>query len=265
MNSGWLRAVVLFLAPGLGLPALLRAQSGFDGTWHAKLDQAKFSSKPIDVSLKNGMYECSSCNPKIQVKADGQDQPVSGQPYDTISVREVDSKSIEIVTKKNGKPESEQTRVVSDDGQAMTVRTTQHSENGDQTVIAEAILTRIGTAAAGANATSGAWRIDKVGQRENELNVTYRCDGDGLSMSTPSGESYAAKLDGKSYPVKGAYLYDSVSLKRIDDHTIEETDRRDGTVVQVSTMTVASDGKTMTVVAKSARSGRTSTYVAQKQ
>jgi hypothetical protein len=258
-------AVVLFLAPGLGMPALLRAQSPFDGTWHTNLDQAKFSPKPIDVSLQNGMYQCSSCNPKIHVKADGQDQPVSGQPYDTISVREVDSKSIEIVTKKNGKPESEQTRVVSDDGQAMTVRTTTHSESSDQTITAEAILTRIGTAPAGANATSGSWRIDKVGQSENGFNVTYKSDGDGLSMSTPSGESYTAKLDGKYYPVKGAYFYDSVSLKRIDDHTIEETDRRDGTVVQVSTMTVASDGKTMTVVSKSALSGRTSTYVAQKR
>jgi len=262
-RSDRFRAVVLFLA--LGMPALLQAQSPFDGTWHANLDQAKFSSKPIEVSLQNGMYDCSSCNPKIHVKADGQDQPVSGQPYDTISVREVDSKSVEIVTKKDGKPASEQTRVVSDDGRAMTVKTTTHSESSDQTVMAEATLTRIGAAPEGANATSGSWRIDKVGQSENGLNVTYKSDGDALSMSNPSGESYTAKLDGRYYPVKGAYFYDSVSLKRIDDHTIEETDRRDGTVVQVSTMTVASDGKTMTVVSKSALSGRTSTYFAQKQ
>lgn len=265
MNRGnrfW--AVVLFLASGLAMPALLRAQGPFDGTWHTNLDQAKFSPKPIDVSLQNGMYDCSSCNPKIHVKADGQDQPVSGQPYDTISVREIDSKSIEIVTKKNGKPESEQTRVVSDDGQVMTVRTTTHSENGDQAVTAEATLTRIGTAA-GANGTSGSWRISRLSQGETGLDVTYKSDGDGLSMSTPGGESYTAKLDGKSYPVKGAYFYDSVSLKRIDDHTIEETDKRDGKVVQVSTMTVASDGKTMTVVSKSALTGRTATFVAEKQ
>jgi hypothetical protein len=262
-NRFW--AVVLFLAAGLGMPALLRAQSPFDGTWHTNLDQAKFSPKPIDVSLANGLYDCSSCNPKIHVKADGRDQPVSAQPYDTISVREVDSKSIEIVTKKNGKPETEQIRAVSADGQAMTVRTTTHSENSDQAVTAEATLTRIGTGPAGANGTSGSWRIDKVSHGENGLNVTYKSDGDGLRMSTASGESYTAKLDGKSYPVKGAFFYDSVSLRRIDDHTIEETDKRDGKVVQVSTMTVASDGKTMTVVSKSALTGRTSTFVAEKQ
>jgi hypothetical protein len=257
--------IVLFLAPGLAMPVSLRAQSPFDGTWHTNLDQAKFSPKPIDVSLQNGMYDCSSCTPKIHVKADGHDQPVSGQPYDTISVREVDSKSIEIVTKKNGKTESEQTRVVSGDGQAMTVRTTTHSESSDQAVTAEATLTRIGVAPAGANGTSGSWRIAKVSHGENGLNVTYKSDGDGLSMITPDGESYTAKLDGKSYPVKGAYLYDSVSLTRINDHTIEETDKRDGNVVQVSRMTVSSDGKTMTVVSKSGLTGRTSSFVAEKQ
>jgi len=263
MDRFW--AVVLFLAPGLGVPALLQAQSPFDGTWHTNLDQAKFSPTPIDVSLQNGIYDCSSCNPKIHVKADGQDQPVSGQPYDTISVREVDSKSIEIVTKKNGKPQSEQTRAVSDDGRAMTVRTTTHAENGDQAVTAEATLTRIGSAPPGANGTSGSWLMGKVSRGEHGLNVSYKSDGDRFSMSTPAGESYTAKLDGKDYPVKGAYFYDSVSLKRIDDHTIEETDKRDGRVIQVSRMTVASDGKTMTVVSKSALTGRTSTLVAEKQ
>ncbi|MFZ0796644.1 MAG: hypothetical protein WCA13_05715 [Terriglobales bacterium] len=56
-------------------------------------------------------------------------------------------------------------------------------------------------------------------------------------MSMPTGESYTAKLDGKDYPVKGAYPYDSVSLKRINDRTIEETDKRDGKVVEVSKIT----------------------------
>ena len=39
----------------------------------------------------------------IDVKAAGQDQSVTGQSYDTISVREVDPKSIAITTKKSGK------------------------------------------------------------------------------------------------------------------------------------------------------------------
>jgi hypothetical protein len=211
------------------------------------------------------MYNCSSCSPKIDVKADGQDQSVTGQSYDTINVREVDPKSIAITTKKSGKTVAEQTRTVSDDGNTLTVKVTFHPENSDQTVIAESTATRVGKAPAGAHAASGSWRISKVKQSENGLLTTYKGGVDGLTMSQPTGQSYTAKLDGKDYPVKGSYTYNSVSLRRVGDRTIEETDKRDGKVVGVSTMTVASDGKTMTVVSTNKLTGRTTTSVAQKQ
>jgi hypothetical protein len=260
-----LPAYVLFLMPVLWAPASSLAQSPFDGTWRTNLDQSKLSPKPYVFSVDKGMYNCSSCSPKIGVKADGQDQPVTGQPYDTINVREVDPKTIAVTTKKNGKTVAEQTRAVSDDGKTLTVKNTSHPANSDQTVTGEATYTRIGKAPAGANAASGSWRIDKVKQSENGLRTTYKAGSDGLSMSAATGESYTAQLDGKDYPVKGAYTYNSVSLKRIDDHTVEETDKRDGKVVAVSKMSVAPDGKKMTVVSTSKLTGRTSTYVAEKQ
>jgi len=258
-------AFVLFLTPIFLAPELMFAQSPFDGAWRTNMDQSKISPKPIVFSVKSGMYDCSSCAPKINVKADGQQQSVTGQPYDTISVREIDAKSIEVTTKKNGKPVYEQTRTVSDDGNTLMVKTTSHPRDSDQTVTSESTLTGIGKAPAGPNGTSGSWRINKVNESENGLTTTYKGNGDELTMSTPTGESYTAKLDGKDYPVKGAYSYNAVSLKRINDRTIEETDKRDGKVVEVSKITVAPDGKTMTVVATSKLTGRTSTYVAEKQ
>ena len=103
-----LRSIFLCLASVTAVSTMLCAQSPFDGTWRENLDQTKFSPKPIVFSVNNGMYDCSSCAPQIHVKADGQDQSVSGQAFDTVSVREVDSKSIEVKTKKDGKPEYEQ-------------------------------------------------------------------------------------------------------------------------------------------------------------
>lgn len=260
-------AFVLFLSPVLLLqaPASLFGQSPFDGTWRTNMDQAKLSPKPYVFSVNNGMYDCSSCSPAIHVKADGQDQSVTGQSYDTISVHEVDANSIEVKTTKNGKAVYEQTRTASSDGHTLTVKTTSHSPDSDQTVTAEATLIRIGKVPAGSNATSGSWRVNKVNESENGLTTTYKSDGDELTMSAPTGETFSAKLDGKDYPVKGAYGWSSVSLKRIDDHTIEETDKRDSRVIEVSKMTVGPDGKTMTVVATSKLTGRTSTYFAQKQ
>jgi hypothetical protein len=258
-------ACVLFAMPLLCAPASSFAQSPFNGTWRTNMDQSKLSPKPYVFSVNGGMYDCSSCSPKIHVKANGQDQPVTGQPYDTISVREVDPKSIVVTTKKSGKTVNEQTRTVSDDGNTLTYKITSHAENSDQTVSVEVTYTRVGKAPAGANGTSGSWRINKAQESENGLTTTYTSSGDELSMSTPTGESYTAKLDGKDYPFKGSYFYNSVSLRRINARTIEEADKRDGKVVYILKMTVSADGKKMTEVVTSKLTGATSTLVAEKQ
>lgn len=256
---------VLCFTPLFLAPTLLSAQSPFDGTWITNDDQSKPSPKPLVASLKGGMYECSTCVPKVSVKADGQDQPVSGQSYDTLNVHEINDKSVEFKTRKNGKPVYEMTRTVSDDGKTMTVKTVEHSPDGDKTATYEATAERIGKAPAGANAISGSWRLTKTSANENGRTTTFKSNGDELTMSNPTGETYTAKFDGKDYPAKGSFFYTSVSLKRINDHTIEETDKRDGKVTAVAKMTVSADGKTMTTVETNKLTGRTSTSVAEKK
>jgi hypothetical protein len=249
----------IFLAP----PSLF-AKSPFEGKWRTNLDQSNLSLKPVIFSLKNGRYTCSSCAPRIDVKADGQDQPVAGQPYDTIRVREIDPESIAITTMKNGKIVDEQTCTVSDERKTLTVNTTSHLQDSNQTVSSKATFVRIGNTTEGANGTSGSWRINKVQESENGLIMNYKSEANGLSFSTPTGESWTAKFDGKDYPVKGSYYLDSVSLKRLDDRAIEETGKRDGKVVEVSKVTITDDGK-MTTVAWYKQAGRTSIYVAEKK
>jgi hypothetical protein len=257
-------AFVLFVASTILTPAVLFAQSPFDGSWRTDMAKSTVSPKPNVFTLSGGMYDCSSCSPTISVKADGQGQPVMGQEYDTISVREIDPKSIEIKTMKNGKPVFEQTRTVSDDGSTLMVKTTYHPPAGDAAVTSEVTGTRVGEAPAGAHASSGSWQISKISQSENGLVTTYKSNGDELTMSTPNGEGYTAKLDGNDYPVTGEYFYNTVSLKRVDDRTIDETDKRDGQVVDTSTITISADGNTMTVVETNPMTGRTSTWVAEK-
>lgn len=258
-------ACALFSAPVFWAPAALLGQSPFDGTWRTNYNQSKLSPRPNVFWLNKGVYDCSSCSPKINVKADGQDQPVTGQTYDTINVREVSPKSIAITTKKNGKMVLEQTRTVSDDSNTLTVKNTSHPENSEQTVTTEITATRVAKGPAGANETSGSWRTSKVQASENAITTTYKTSGDELSMSDPTGVSYSAKLDSKDYPVKGSYTYNSVSLKRIGNDTIEETDKRDGKVVRVAKMTAAPDGKRMTIVSTNKLTGATSTLIAEKQ
>jgi hypothetical protein len=241
------------------------AQSPFDGTWKTNMAATKFSPKPNVFYLSQGWYHCVSCSPVVDVAANGEDQAVTGQAYDSVSVKEVDPKTIAVTTKKDGKLLSEQTRTVSADGKTLTVKTTSHPLNSDTPITATATGKLVGVAPAGVHATSGQWKIEKVEQSDNGLLTTYKRNGDELSMSTPTGESYTAKLDGNDYPVKGTPGHDMVSLKKIDAHTIEETDKRKGTVIEVDKMTVSPNGKTMTIVANNKLTDRTSTFVASKQ
>lgn len=255
----------LLLAVTVLAPTMLFAQSPFDGTWKENPEQAKLSPKPIIFSLNNGIYDSQSTVPKFHVKADGQDQSVSDQAYDSIAVKELDTHTIQVVTKKNGKTDREQTRTVSDDGKTLTVKMTLHPPDSNQTITREFSLERVGNSPSGAHATSGSWRLQKYTLSENGLLETYRSNGDELTCSTPTGFAWAAKPDGKDYPVKGTLNYDSVSLKQIDDHTIELGFKRGGKLIGISKNTVSSDGRKMTEVNENKLTGSVSTSVSEKQ
>jgi hypothetical protein len=246
-------------------PTLLLAQSAMEGTWRTNMDQARFSPKPYVFSVNGGMYNCATCVPQVNVKADGTDQPVTGQTYDTISIRADSPQMISITGKKDGKVMFEQTRTVSSDGNTLTVKSTSHPKDSESPIQTEVTYARTATGPAGSNATSGSWRVNKVNQNEAALTTTYKWVDGQLSMSQPTGENFTAKLDGHDYPYNGSYGVDTVSLRRVDDHTIEETDKRAGKVISVNTISIAPDGKTMTEVVNNKLLDRTSTFVSEKQ
>ena len=124
----WIGLLVAFLTP-----VSARAQSAFDGTWKFELSTAQFPEKPDVYLLQDGMYSCKTCVPLIEVKADGQDQKVSGYPYfDTISVKIVDDHTIEQTNKKDGKVNGTSKTTVSPDGDTLTfVFTDSSNTNAD--------------------------------------------------------------------------------------------------------------------------------------
>jgi hypothetical protein len=252
---------VLLLAPVLGW-----AQSPFDGTWKIDLGKTKLPKKPDVLLVQNGMFECKTCAPPINVKADGQFQKVSGDPYiDMIKVTVVDDRHVDSEAQKDGKQINTVKRSVSEDGNTLTEEWVYNGNPSGGPVSGKDTLTRVAKGPAGSNAVSGSWRESKADVATSDaLLFTYKTDGDSLSMTTPTGQSYTAKLDGKDVPYVGDPGTTSVSLKRIGD-SIEETDKRDGKVSSVAKMTVSADGKTMTIVVDDKLHGTTATYVAVKQ
>jgi hypothetical protein len=57
----------------------------------------------------------------------------------------------------------------------------------------------------------------------------------------------------------------SLSIKRINATTLEETDKRDGKIISVSRATLSADGKSTTVDVTDKLRGTTSQYLAEKQ
>jgi hypothetical protein len=254
-----------FLLAVIGLAGSLWAASPFDGTWKVDLNSAQFPEKPQIVVLQNGTFQCSTCDPKINVKADGSDQPVQGsKTIDTVAVTIVDDKTVESISKKGGKVVEQTKNTVSADGKTSTVAFTYYPEASKQPVTGNEILIRVAPGPSGSHATSGSWRTQKVNATDNALTVTYKSSPDGLMMTDAIGESFDAKFDGKDYPIKGATGY-TVSLTKVNDRAIIETDKRDGKVVAVTHMTVSADGKTLTIKSENKVRGTTTTFAAAKQ
>jgi hypothetical protein len=250
------------------VPVLAWAQSSpFDGTWKVDMKKAQLPRKPEVFLLQNGMYSCKTCVPAYDVKADGSDQPVKGDPYaTTIAVKAVDDHNVEITGKKDGKVTFSNKSMVSADGNMLTVDWSYDGNAQGGPVTGKDIMRRVGKGPAGANLISGSWRNEKTEDMpESALTFTYKSNGDEYSYTTPTGQSYTAKLGGGEAPYKGDPGTTSVSLKKISDHVIEETDMRDGKVSAVARMTVSPDGKTMTVEVTDKLHGTTSRYIADKQ
>jgi hypothetical protein len=243
------------------------AQSAFDGTWKFDIKKMQFPKKPDVYLLQDGMYHCKTCVPPIDIKADGQDQKVTGHPYfDTMSIKVVDDRTIEESDKKDGKIVTTSKTVISPDGNTLTWEFSDSSASNAAPVTGKGESTRVDKGPAGSHAISGSWRGSKFENlSDNGLLVTFKLEGDTFSMSNPTGQSYSAKLDGSDAPYKGDPGTTSVSVKQINKNTVEETDKRDGKVININRMTVSPNGKTLNVAWTDKLHGTNGQIAANKQ
>ena len=255
-------------AASTGNAAAPAAASGdaISGTWKADLASVQMDQKPDQLLLKDGQFSCATCTPPLTIAADGAFHAVTGRPYaDSISVKVDDDHNVTRTSRKGGKVTNEGKYSVSSDGKTLTVTFTDSSTPNAPPVKGSLSETRVAAAPAGAHAISGSWKPDKYNSVSEEgLTVTYKLDGDMLHMSSPAGSSYDAKLDGTDAPVKGDIGGTTVSVKKLADNSFEETAKRDGKVVSVTTFTVGADGK-MNVTSEDKQANSTMKYVADKQ
>jgi hypothetical protein len=260
-----MKRLLLFLVL---LPILAWAAQGpFDGTWKVDINKVQFPEKAEKWVLQKGAYECSTCVPAINIKADGTDQPTPGTKYsDTLAVKVINDKTVEMTSKKGGKVVEAVKYVVSADGKTITADFTNYPETSKQPVTGKVTMVQVAAGPAGSHAISGSWRENKAeAVSENALTTLYKTTADGLMMTAGTGETFDAKFDGKDYPIKGDRAGSMVSLKKVNDKSIDQTVKRDGKIVEIDHMTVSADGKTLTIKVEDKERGVTYTFIAIKQ
>ncbi|HEV2195502.1 MAG TPA: hypothetical protein VGR55_07955 [Candidatus Acidoferrum sp.] len=252
---------LLLLLPPVFLSAC-HSQSPFDGTWI--IDTGKndnlANEKPKAFLVSDGMFRSAD----TVLKADGKGYSVPPTGYwDTVSVRIMDDHTVEVTSKKAGKPMFTETDTVSVDGNTLTqvVKDTTEAE----AVTFENLYKRVASGPPGAHVLSGTWQVFKQSRSENSTIITYKCTSAGFSAETPLGEKFEAKFDGKFYLIEDDPARTMVAVKRINANTVEMTNQRDGKIVFVVRLEVMPDGKSIHASSKSMEGESVKTWELHKR
>jgi hypothetical protein len=110
------------------------------------------------------------------------------------------------------------------------------------------------------DAQMGTWKLNEAKSKISagalkNTTVVYEASGDSVKVTVdgvdgdgkPSHNEWTGKFDGKNYPVTGDPTSDTRSYKKIDDHTLVLTNKKDGKATITGRITVSADGKTRTV------------------
>ena len=123
------------------------------------------------------------------------------------------------------------------------------------------------------NPNMGTWKLNEAksqfapGATKNTT-VVYEVAGDKVKVTTdgttgdgqPAHSEWTGKFDGKFYPVTGDPNTDERAYKKIDDRTLEITNKKAGQVTTSGRIVVSADGKSRTVSIKGKAGASTAVY-----
>ena len=111
-----------------------------------------------------------------------------------------------------------------------------------------------------ADANMGTWKLNEAKSKMSadapkNGTVVYEAAGDSVKITVdgtdsggkPTHNEWTGKFDGKDYAVTGDPAADMRSYKRVNDHTLSMTVKKDGKTTMSGTIKVAADGKSRTV------------------
>jgi hypothetical protein len=122
----------------------------------------------------------------------------------------------------------------------------------------------LGASAQAADNQVGTWKLDVAkskyspgpAPKEGTLKIEAEADGLKFTIDRLDAEGkavhmeFSPKYDGKDYPTTGMPGADSISLKKINDNTIETVSKKGGTPLVTTKSVVSKNGKTRTTTQK---------------
>jgi hypothetical protein len=250
------------------LPVAALAGSPFDGVWKTGAVMVDVPAPPVTYLLANGVFHCVGCAGIPAIPADGVPHAYGAAPgvVDSVKVEVIDDHEVRNTGTRRGRPVVSRTMTVSPDGRTMEVDAwVAPVHRGAPSVTRRTLLTRLAWGPLGSHPVSGTWRASRVLGLSDDLALSrFKVSGDKVDWSTPAGVSYHATFGGPPVPQIGDPNHVMITVRKVNDNQIVESDWRDGRITHVYTMTVSPDGRTMTMVERNANSGSVQTLTARK-
>lgn len=178
----------------------------------------------------------------VVAKPNGQKSPAPGNlAFDHIELHRMGKRQAEVLEERNGAVVATVREKLSPNGSEL-IATTVSPGHPDQV----AVWTRTGGAKIARDPFAGEWTEDLTRTRMRQgLVVKIETDAAG-AVHFQGDFSYTARFDGKQYDLVNS-RNDTVTLERVDAHTVDCLYRRDDQVTQKDRWVVSADGQQLTL------------------
>jgi hypothetical protein len=238
-----IRTLTLFVSTCLAGTTLFAADASFVGKWKLNPDKSKITGVQRSIEdLGGDKFKFTFGDDTETIAIDGKEYPakIGG----TWSIKKEGPNSWKSVRSRDGKVISTATWTVSEDGQTLT-QTTEGTRVDGSTFKTVLKSKRV----AGTSGLAGTWESTDATISATVPFEIAAFEGDGLSFINPAGKRRLdLKFDGKDYPDKGPRVTEgsTASGKRIDQRTIEVSNKVKGKLVSTDRTELSEDGKTLT-------------------
>ena len=261
-DSVFKHTLQLFLAAWLTTGTLWAATDPFVGKWKLDPSQSKETHQmKIEAAGPNRYVFDFGAGGTETIVADGTEQP--GHSGTILSLTSVKPNTWKLVRKKDGFTVVTAIFKLSADAQTLSDNFTAARPDG-WTFNIDYVFTRT----AGRSGLAGRWETSN-----EKLNSVYELEiqpyqGDGLALLLPAEHSARKmKFDGKDYPDQGAEVApgSAPSGLRVNDHTLEITDKINGRTIDTQRITLSPDLNILTMTVRQARHSKSDTLAFNRE